>query len=355
MSPKVSIIIPVYNAKVYLQNTINSVINQSYKNLEIILVNDASTDSSLKIIKDFAALDDRIIVIDKPNNEGVDAARFSGLERASGDYITFLDADDWFFNDSISTLVNNISKYNVDVVYGNNTRVFSKRFNIIRKNQFKPELVDRVISGTEKDDLFISFFGVNILPVTLWGNLFKKELVKEPLKKSGLKFGEDLALGMQLYYRAKKIVLLQDLIVNYRWGGITSGYQPKFLESSKVLYNIKMNFIRNYHFSQFERTTVVEMINCLAGDIYQLAVYFPKQERNNIEKIKEEMNNPLYKSFEKYKDIPYFKKGDLNTATANLNAEEAYAIACHNRDKFKEKVKRIIKNIALVMLKYVKL
>ncbi|MCI8485617.1 MAG: glycosyltransferase [Clostridia bacterium] len=114
----VSIIVPVYNCEKYLERCLNSIIKQTYKNLEILLINDGSTDKSLEIVKEFSEIDNRIIVIDK-KNEGVSIARNIGIDNAKGEYITFVDADDWLELDAIDRLYNVIITEKVDVVRGN--------------------------------------------------------------------------------------------------------------------------------------------------------------------------------------------------------------------------------------------
>lgn len=111
---KVSVIVPIYNMEKYLEKCINSIINQDYKNLEIILVNDGSTDSSLEICNKYKKQDDRIIVIDKKNS-GQAEARNVGLEKATGYYISFIDSDDWIDKKMISSLVKNMEMYSCDV------------------------------------------------------------------------------------------------------------------------------------------------------------------------------------------------------------------------------------------------
>lgn len=215
---KVSIIVPVYNAAVFLSNSIGSILKQSYRNLEIILINDCSTDNSLEICKSFATHDNRIVIIDKKQNEGVDYARFSGIEKATGDYVTFLDADDWLAKNSVEIWLDTMEKNNVDIVYSNMTRVFSQRFGIYRKPKFNPEIIERVVSGQEKDKLIVSFFGVNIVPVNLCGNLYKRTLFSG-IRKSGLKFGEDLLVGLQLYHNASSYIITSKSGYYYRFGG----------------------------------------------------------------------------------------------------------------------------------------
>ena len=112
---KVSIIIPVYNAEKYLSECINSIIYQSYNNLEIILVNDGSTDNSIYICRQYANKDNRIIVIDS-DNYGVSYARNIGIERATGKYIVFIDSDDMIEKDYIGILVTEMEEKNLDMV-----------------------------------------------------------------------------------------------------------------------------------------------------------------------------------------------------------------------------------------------
>lgn len=113
----ISIIVPVYNTETYLEQCIESLINQSYENIEIILVNDGSSDNSLKVCREYAKEESRIKVIDQVN-KGVSAARNAGIDNACGQYITFVDSDDYVFNDYCKILMNFMNKNNVDLVYG---------------------------------------------------------------------------------------------------------------------------------------------------------------------------------------------------------------------------------------------
>lgn len=115
---KVSVIIPVYNGEKYLEKCLDSVINQSYKDLEIIVINDGSVDNTLNILKEYQKKDKRIIIIDK-KNEGQAIARNIGLSKATGKYVTFIDSDDFVDLNMINDFVINSLKYDADVVVCN--------------------------------------------------------------------------------------------------------------------------------------------------------------------------------------------------------------------------------------------
>lgn len=115
MNLLISIVVPIYNSENYIERCINSIINQSYKNLEIILVNDGSKDSSLNICKKFAEQDERITILNQ-SNKGVSAARNAGIEIATGKYISFIDADDTVEANYIYELVENSNNGEIDVV-----------------------------------------------------------------------------------------------------------------------------------------------------------------------------------------------------------------------------------------------
>lgn len=119
-NPFISIIVPLYNKEFCIKNTIESILNQSYTNLELIIINDGSTDCSLQIASSIS--DNRIRIINKPN-EGVSATRNRGIKEAKGDYILFLDADDYLYPDGIQTLIDLKNKYPDAQIYTGNFEI----------------------------------------------------------------------------------------------------------------------------------------------------------------------------------------------------------------------------------------
>lgn len=125
--PWVTIIIPVYNTEKYLKKCLDSVVNQTYKNIEIIIINDASTDCSFSILREYEKNYKNIRLIHTIKNEGLSEARNRGLEQAQGEYIYFLDSDDWIRKDTIEKLVNLATIYDVPLVEARFASVFSNR------------------------------------------------------------------------------------------------------------------------------------------------------------------------------------------------------------------------------------
>ena len=122
----ISIIVPIYNVEKYLKKCIDSIINQTYKNLEIILVDDGSPDNCGKICDEYAKKDNRIKVIHKENG-GVSSARNVGVENATGEYIGFVDSDDYIEKDMYEVLINNLKKENADISIISNYEVYKNK------------------------------------------------------------------------------------------------------------------------------------------------------------------------------------------------------------------------------------
>ena len=116
--PMVSVIVPVYNSEPYIEDCLNSIVNQTYLSIEIILVNDGSTDHSYEIMTGYSMKDNRIVIISQPNR-GVSAARNAGLSVAKGEYILFVDSDDTIRNDTVETLCRQALSTNAEIVIGN--------------------------------------------------------------------------------------------------------------------------------------------------------------------------------------------------------------------------------------------
>ena len=173
----VSVIVPIYNVEAELRKCVSSILAQTYKDIEVILVDDGSPDSCSAICDEFASKDDRIVVIHK-QNEGLVNARKSGLEKSTGQFISYVDGDDWIEEDFIQELVDCQQKYNVDIVAAGFSKdigdISDEHANVIPsgfydKHRMITEIYPRMICAGE-----YFYFGICSY---VWNKLFKKELL----------------------------------------------------------------------------------------------------------------------------------------------------------------------------------
>lgn len=291
----VSVIIPIYNVEKWLPQCIESVLPQDYKDIELILVNDASTDKSLDVCKWYAGKDNRIIIINKLQNEGLELARQSGYKSAKGEYVMHIDADDWLDHSQvISTMYHKAETTGADYVEIGMQRVLDRHKWILKKCVASTPLF------IEQPDLFdkyyLSFFGVNILSVNTWGKLYRKSVLdKADIKPVGVFMGEDLAYNIQLFPHLERIYILNEIGYNYRMGGVTGRYNPHLLPDLKRLYLLKEELIDKYQYYKAHDWIRFELKNVLKTDICQRIAYgIDNDKETAISAILTEINDPIY-------------------------------------------------------------
>lgn len=212
--PIISIIVPSYNVELYIRRCLDSIKNQSFSNFEVIVVDDGSQDSSPKIAEKFAENDMRFKVIRQDNN-GQGSARNNGIELAQGEYLSFVDSDDWVHKDYLLKLYDCIQTTEADIAMCNVERVWD---NGKRKNNNSISRRAEVITDT-----------VQYLPrasMSVWDKLFKKSLFDGLRFPEKMKF-EDFALMPQILIRAKKIVTIEDVLYYYFWRDGSTTNQKK--------------------------------------------------------------------------------------------------------------------------------
>lgn len=214
--PLVSIIIPAYNCPVLLRECLDSVTGQSYRHLEIIIVDDGSTDDTPAVIEQYASLDDRIKVITKTNG-GQSTARNMALERARGEYISFVDADDMMHRSMIEVLVDFALETDADMVSCHTTSDIDKLYCNTKKSY--------TISGHEAA---IDMLYQHKLLCSPWGKLFKQALFRESRFTPG-KYFEDLELIPQVTYQARQVTVIDSTLYYYRQhdGSFIHTFSPK--------------------------------------------------------------------------------------------------------------------------------
>lgn len=198
MCEKVTIIVPVYNVEKYIANCIESIIKQKYHNIEIVLVDDGSTDKSGKICDEYSKKDERIKVIHKKNN-GVSSARNSGIDNATGDYICFVDGDDYVREDYVEYMYNLIKKENADISLCN--RMFG---NFDNKQTEKVEISK--MNGEEALEAILNYK----IPIGVYSKLFKTDLLKD----NNIRFFEELFMGEGFNFNALSFQYAKNVVVS---------------------------------------------------------------------------------------------------------------------------------------------
>ncbi|WP_052769948.1 glycosyltransferase [Paenibacillus sp. IHB B 3415] len=206
MESVISIIIPIYNVEHFIVKCIESIIHQTYKNLEIILVNDGSPDNCGRICDDYAFQDNRIKVIHKKNG-GLSSARNAGLDVATGNYIGFVDSDDWVEFDMFEKLLNVAEQENADIVQCG-YRSVSENGGVLRKYTGLNE------SYNNNEDVLEAYFAQTKINVVVWNKLYKRHLFDSIRMVEGRLF-EDTMVSFELVLHTKKLVSIEGEYYNY--------------------------------------------------------------------------------------------------------------------------------------------
>ena len=214
--PKISVVIPVYNVEKYLANCLDSVTNQTYQNLEIICIDDGSTDNSPQILKTFAAKDKRIISI-MQKNKGVSAARNAGLQKASGDYIAFIDSDDFVHPQFLEVMLHLLMKNEADVAFCGFVK--NKNGQPTANKIFFEDIRFRTITEPLSSVLNHGRYRIKFM---VWNGLYKKKLVQHHLFIEGICF-EDYPWIVSLMSQNPKTVITNQQLYYYTYnpGSIT--------------------------------------------------------------------------------------------------------------------------------------
>ncbi len=204
----VSVIVPVYKVEKYLEKCVESIRNQTYQNLEIILVDDGSPDNCPKMCDELAKKDTRIKVVHKQNG-GLSSARNAGIDIAKGDFIAFVDSDDWVEKDYISTMLRKQKEYGADLVCCSICDVIESTGEKIPHPQVKKDLI------IEKKNIFKEYYKNFKTNLTVaWNKLYKKSIFKKLRYVEG-RIYEDVAMVLPLLGEVENVVLIPDVLYNY--------------------------------------------------------------------------------------------------------------------------------------------
>lgn len=283
MNELISVILPVYNAEHFLERCLNSLLSQTYKNLEIIVVNDGSTDNSTDIINSFALKDERIVTI-HISNKGVSNARNQGLKRATGDFIGFVDADDEVLPEMYEILLKNALE--------NNAEISHCGFELVNPNsivkfhgtgdfciQNKHQGVNEILSG-------------NRVEPSVCNKIYKKHLVENLEFPTDIKVNEDLLFNIKAFYIAETSVFQDIVLYRYIHNGESASRSTFSIKKAQDIYEVAKSIKsiikdKELQFS-VNRFYVLKLLTILQelkqNNLYQTT--FAKELRNEVAKIK---------------------------------------------------------------------
>lgn len=282
----VSIIIPLFNKETTIQRAINSALNQTYKNCEVIVVDDCSTDESSNICKGFNG---KIRFISTDKNEGSSSSREKGRINAKGKYITFLDADDYLDKNAIEQCVICQKRTDADIV----------QMNIIRRiSKFELPITFKSSYNTSKA-LEACLYNEHLFPVQCWGKLYKYETLKNinHLDYNGF-WGDDRIFNLAIMAKSPQIKVVSSARYNYMWGGATSSnFDINTLQEYKQVYQLKCDWANSNGYEEYLPLMQKELVELLKYHIRHLINSKTMSKSEALEYLHIELNQPFWTSF----------------------------------------------------------
>lgn len=267
----ISVIVPVYKVEPYLERCIESILCQSYKDLEIILVDDGSPDKCGKICDEYAIKDRRVKVIHKKNG-GLSSARNAGLEIATGDYVSFIDSDDWIDQGMYQTMI--------DVASGTSADIIESGYRFYRPWKTENKILETQDTGEVKvynniEALNTFYFGPQMfhgLTVMVWNKIYKRQLLNELQFAEGY-INEDLEFTPRAFYYANKIAKIEKTFYNYNihlGTSSTSGMKLNLLkiDSAILMRQRVMMFFERNQVDKVSRFTAESFYSSLLNGYY---------------------------------------------------------------------------------------
>ena len=294
-SSLISVIVPVYNTEKYISRCLDSILNSSYRNIEVICINDGSTDASLKGLKKYEMTDKRIRVIDQPNG-GVSHARNEGLKIAKGEWISFIDSDDFIHRDFFKTLMKMQRETNADVV-GCNAQNFEN------ENKVKFELQDlsyRIVNHEQ----ILNEQDCRQFKRSVWGKVYCRELIGENVFLNGLKTAEDTTFNLNVLFQKEDLIAAFTEMPLYFYfmrenSAIHTQSQSGMYRAIKEVYLPNLN---NYPTQELKNMILEQAIRTL------LSTRYLNSFENDNDNVQSECKKLLKRCIGEIKDIPMLKK-----------------------------------------------
>lgn len=291
ITPLISIVIPIYNVEKYIKKCVDSVLNQTYRNLEIILVDDGSPDSCPLICDEYACLDNRVKVIHKENG-GLSDARNAGIKIATGEAISFVDSDDWIESDMFEKMYMRLCRDNSDIVSCGIKWVYDNGATVNNVTVSENCVL-------EKEDAMKELLIDGKLKQISCGKLYRTELVKKiPFEKG--KYHEDVFWSYQIIGLAEKVSVMTESFYNYfqRSNSIMGeSYSEKRLDALDAM-KLRCEYIQKYFPQLYNQALYVYIGNCM----YHIQIAMKsKADRAIVQNIKNRIH--CYKNGDIFENV----------------------------------------------------
>ncbi|WP_019242603.1 MULTISPECIES: glycosyltransferase family 2 protein [Bacillus] len=300
MDELISVIVPIYNVEKYLKRCVDSILNQTYGNIEVILVDDGSIDQSSKICDEYAELDQRIRVIHQ-KNQGLSAARNCGIDFAKGNFIAFVDSDDSIHEQMYEILHRNIKKYNADISICNYNRGYKNFNNENNINKMK----ESIIVCNKIESMMNMNNSLGEITIVAWNKLYRKGLFENIRFKVG-KIHEDEFIIHRLLEKVTSVVYTSLPLYNYmqRDSSITrKKFNIKRLDVFEALED-RMDFFLEKGYKDLYFNAIESYLNTLITYYY----YAKKDLNNELHILLRKQFNSLYASVVRNKNIKLTNK-----------------------------------------------
>lgn len=351
---RLSIIVPVYNEQAHLRQCIASVLGQTYKDFELILVDDGSTDGSVKICDDYATQDSRVIVIHQ-ENQGVVKARVNGALKSTGEYIAFVDSDDWILEDMYSNLISIMEKQQVDMVMSGMYRYYDEHRiisdgRLLREGRYNREdivqdVIPYMLHSSRKNTWEVD--------PSLWSKIYKRELVLKHLlstEKLGVHYGDDTSVIFPL------VLELDSMYVSHK-----SYYFHRQRETGQIAsyfrdeqYFDKLYRVYQYLREKFESSEHKDVLSRQLDNFYMKSVAYKK--RCYVDIAEEE--GEVFPFWEVAKDAKVIVYGAGEVGCSYMEQNEQYGFCKviawidRNHAKLREKGKNVCGVEAIEVMEY---
>lgn len=318
----ISIIIPAYNVESYIESCLLSVISQTYKSLEIIVVDDGSKDRTGEIADNYAEKDERIFVIHQKNG-GVSNARNTGMKHANGEYIMFLDSDDWIESKCCETVIREIQNEEADLVFFEYYKEYKDKS--IRMKTYKKKKLIYNQNGVKE------FFIYDMRTITPWGKIYRHEVINMYQYNEMFKMAEDVDFNYRVYEKVRKAVYIQKPLLHYRIleKSAIHGYDPNIENKMVPVLDYLSKWCkdkdRGKELAYYSFAAIAFLLICQNGICIDEKLNFLQKKR----KIADLKNNSYISDLYCHTDsvmIPWSRKLLIMFGKLNLNALITFVI-----------------------------